>query len=142
LNFRQLTPEELEPLAHEFALFLSANGVDADYWQKLKDNNNEAVIHFIKQFSDSVWFKIFSNKRYIDFEDDDFYYYMDFLPEVCIILKKTKIIEKEELTLSMLEKRYEKTREEDMYQWHHQGAQFSDGYAYKKVCLMWASSKV
>ncbi len=142
MNFRQLTPEELAPLANEFALFLSANGIDATYWQKLKEDNNEAVIHFIRQFSDSVWYKIFSSKRYLDFEEAGFLYYLDFLAEHCIILKISKLAVNEEMALSMLEKKYEKTREEDMYQWHLQGAQFSDGIAYKEACLLWAKTKI
>lgn len=141
MNFRQLTTEELQPLAQEFTLFLSANGIDAAYWQKLKDENNEAVIHFIKQFSDSVWFKILSNKNFLDLKDDTGVYTMNFLANAYIIIKINQSPDNDSVELSMMEKKYELSREEDMYQWIMQGAEFSDGNSYKEACLLWANSK-
>lgn len=141
VNFRQLTTEELQPLVHDFTLFLSANGIDAAYWQKLKDENNEAVSHFIKQFSDSVWFKILSNKSFLDLKDDTGVYTMNFLANACIIIKISQSSDNDNVEISMMEKKYELSREEDMYQWMTQGAEFSDGNAYKEACLLWANSK-
>jgi hypothetical protein len=141
VNFRQLTTEELQPLAQDFTLFLSANGIDATYWQKLKDENNESVIHFIKQFSDSVWFKILSNKSFLDLKNETGVYTMNFLANACIIIKVSQSTDSDSVEISMMEKKYELSREEDMYQWMMQGAEFSDGNSYKEACLLWADSK-
>jgi hypothetical protein len=141
LNFRLLTTEELEPLTHEFTLFLAANGIDAPMWEKMKLEQQEAVAYHIKHFSDSVWFKIFTNKRYLDYKDDNAFFYMDFLASHCIILKSQKSINSDVIELSMIERNYSISREEDMYQWMEQGAVFSEGKNYKEACILWAENK-
>ncbi len=138
MNFRQLTSEELEPLAKEFTLFLSANGIDANHWESMKTKGSSEVIALVKQFSDSVWYKIFINRRYINFEEVSAKYYMDFLVDHCIIMKVKNVEVGEYVEISMQERKYKFTREEDMFQWINQGATFSEGKEYKECCVIWA----
>jgi hypothetical protein len=137
MNFRLLKNEELDPLKKEFVVYLSAHGIDAQLWEKLKVENVSVANDHLKQFSDSVWYKIFSNKKYMELSDKEATYHFDFQTDKVIILRVGKSI----TNVGKKEQNYVRTREEDMYQWAQQGAHFSDGSAYKEALMIWYDNR-
>ncbi len=67
-KYRTLTKEELQGLKDEFVTFLSANGIDADYWEQIKTESKEAMEGVIDAFSDMIFDKVLGSCRYIDFD--------------------------------------------------------------------------
>jgi hypothetical protein len=137
MNFRLLNQDELEPLRKEFIMYLSANGIDADMWEKLRSENTSVANNYLKQFSDSVWYKIFSNKKYMELSDKDSTYHFDFQAEKVVILRVGTPV----TNIGMKEQSYDHSREEDMFQWMQQGAQFSDGSAYRELLMIWYDNR-
>ena len=66
IKYRRLSVEELEELEKEFIHFLAVNGIDADKWQDLKQNQNEEAEQFIESFSDLVVEKSLQSIEYIE----------------------------------------------------------------------------
>jgi hypothetical protein len=137
MNFRVLNNEELAPLKKEFVMYLSANGIDATMWEEIKINNTVRANEMIKSFSDSVWYKIFSNKKYLELSDEEDTYHFDFQKEKLVVLKIGKNVNQ----IGLKEQAYQGSREEDMYQWIEQGAMFSDGAAYREALMLWYDNR-
>lgn len=55
VKYRVLTPYELEQLEPHFVKFLAFQGIEADRWDKMKQNNDYQVFDIIDQFSDFVY---------------------------------------------------------------------------------------
>jgi hypothetical protein len=137
MNFRLLKNEELEPLTKEFVMYLAANGVDADLWEQIKAKDNCKASVLLKNFSDSVWFKIYANKKYMELIDQEATYHLDFQQDKIIVLRIGKLLN----NIGMKEQAYIHSREEDMYQWAEQGAVFSDGLAYREALMLWYNNR-
>lgn len=65
-KYRNLTPEELEPLEAEFIEFLVINGIIAEDWLKIKELEPEKAEGIIASFSDVVFEKILRGCRFIE----------------------------------------------------------------------------
>jgi cag pathogenicity island protein 24 len=137
MKFRVLNNEELEPLKKEFVIFLSANGIDAKLWEEMKVKNTNQANELIQSFSESVWYKIFSNKKHLELSDNEAIYHFDFQQDKLIILK----IGKEVNQIGKKEQNYLQSREEDMFQWMQQGALFTDGAAYREALMLWYDNR-
>jgi hypothetical protein len=139
MNFRRLTLEELEPFRSEFITFLATNGIDAQQWKEINEDHGTKINDLIKQFSDLVWFKIFSNKKYMELHQNNIHYCFDFQSTEYRIVKIVNDEENSPMSISHQLRNYELSREEDMYHWMTSGAEFSDGKNYKQALLMIAS---
>lgn len=141
MKFRKLSKEELQPLESEMISYLSLNGITGQDWQKLVTNDPVAAEAYLNQFSELVWIKIFTNKKYIDLNAEGCNFYYDFLPQEINVVKFEKSDVQEDSIIGFQKMNFAKSREEDMFDLMQQGGTFSDGKAYKEACLLWASAK-
>jgi len=56
---------ELQELRPKFVLFLSANGVDANNWEAIKEEDSAKAYELIDQFSDMVFSDVISRVEYL-----------------------------------------------------------------------------
>ena len=54
-KYRNLTLSELDQLEGVFIKYLAANGISAEYWQKLKDSDDDRIKNYISDFSDMIF---------------------------------------------------------------------------------------
>jgi len=66
VKYKLLTQAELEDLQKEFIDYLAANGIDADYWQKLKKEHVEKANKIVAFFSDVVYESILRRVSFMD----------------------------------------------------------------------------
>lgn len=71
MKYRMLTKEELEELKPEFVTFLAANGIPAEDWVRLMENDQEKSQELIAIFSDVVFDKILSSVHYLEHRQKD-----------------------------------------------------------------------
>ncbi|MCB0647275.1 MAG: hypothetical protein KDC49_11465 [Saprospiraceae bacterium] len=66
MKYRRLTLEELEIFEKEFILFLSANGITGEDWEKKKQAQDPMVNLMLDEFSDFILDGVLQNVEYID----------------------------------------------------------------------------
>ena len=66
MKFARLSSSELESLEKEFIAFLAVNGIDSDYWIKLKETDNEKAEDLVDVFSDIVWKKNLDEIKFLE----------------------------------------------------------------------------
>ncbi len=66
VKYKLLSQAELEELRSEFIDYLAANGIDADYWQRLKKEHIEKANKIVCLFSDVVYESILRRVSYMD----------------------------------------------------------------------------
>lgn len=71
MKYRLLTREELDELEPEFVTFLSANGIPAEDWLRLKQEEPAKAEELIGIFSDIVFDKILSNVHFLEHRQPD-----------------------------------------------------------------------
>lgn len=64
MTYPRLKPEELAQLEEQFVLFLISNGLSADAWVKLKQEDQEKANVLIDQFSEMVYANVLANATY------------------------------------------------------------------------------
>jgi hypothetical protein len=77
-KYRILNEQELRSLEKQFTHFLAANGISADYWEKLKIKDPLQVDALIEQFSDFIFETSLSNADIIEYRTTNqliFYYH-------------------------------------------------------------------
>ena len=147
-KFRRLDLAELKELEKEFVEFLIINGITADDWIKIKEENNDKADKIIDQFSEVVFSSIFRKNQFIDFIEKDEIKCFQFLDEKIVLVgiknddpkidltKATKEeLKNREFQVYTLDKKYTKPREEEMFDLVQSGAILSDGELFKKLCL-------
>lgn len=142
MHFRPLTLTELKPLEKDMISFLSLNGITGDAWKKMQLKNPEQTQKWIDSFSETVWLKIFSSKRYINVITQQCNYYYDFLPKEINVVKFENSEIASDNTIGFQNFPFTKSREEDMFDLMEKGGEFSDGKEYKEACMLWANSKI
>ena len=66
MKFSRLSLSELKDLQKEFIEFLATNGIDSDYWVKLKAQDKEKAEDLIDIFSDIVWQKSIDKIEFLE----------------------------------------------------------------------------
>ncbi len=66
MKYAKLTKEQFEELNEEFALFLSAQHIDAKEWASIKDKKPDLAEKELEVFSDFVWERVLSKASYLD----------------------------------------------------------------------------
>ncbi|TXF87568.1 hypothetical protein FUA23_18455 [Neolewinella aurantiaca] len=64
-KFRRLRRDELEEVEGQFVKFLAVNGIDAQSWQKLKEDEPGRADDFILQFSQIVFAGVIEKVKYL-----------------------------------------------------------------------------
>lgn len=151
VKYKLLTQAELEELRAEFIEYLAANGIDADYWQKLKKEDIEKANKIIALFSDVVYESILRRISFMDLiakneissfqcledviivvgirsEDDS----VDFLKgDVKSYLQNSS----EKFKIYTSKKDYGKVREMELFTMMERGCIISDGSLFKTISL-------
>lgn len=150
-KYRDLTKEELITFEKEFVDYLVVNGIIASDWEKMKLENNEKAEQIVSLFSDvilegvlrKIKFLELRNNAYVQavqcLEDkmlmiavssnDKAYNMSDFKPET------PKEVISDYFEMHQGEKKYDKTREEVLFEMVSQGYEISDGKLFKSLML-------
>jgi hypothetical protein len=66
MKYRQLTKEQFESLAEEFAHFLASQSIDVQEWNQIKKEKPNVAEDEMNVFSDVVWDDVLSKTNYIE----------------------------------------------------------------------------
>lgn len=66
MKYRQLTKEQFEGLADEFAHFLASQTIDVQEWNQIKKERPNVAEDEMNVFSDVVWDDVLSKTNYIE----------------------------------------------------------------------------
>jgi len=66
MTYARLTKEQFEELHKEFINFLATQSIDADEWQKIKEQQPEVAEQELDVFSDLVWEGVLNNAKYLE----------------------------------------------------------------------------
>ena len=64
-KYRYLTDEELKDFEDEFKHFLIANGLHAEEWKKLNDEDPDKAIEIVGLFSDLILEKVYDKAKHL-----------------------------------------------------------------------------
>lgn len=147
-KFRKLGQDELTELEKEFVEFLIVNGIDAHTWEKMKENQTKKAEAVIDQFSEVVFTSIFRKNEFVDFITTDKVKCFHFQSEQVVLVG----VDAEDKEVNFLKasidelkgrsfkvyttnKKFQKSREEEMFDLIESGGKLSDGQLFKKLCL-------
>ena len=131
MKYTCIPADELEKLEEEFVNFLVVNGITADDWLTIKENEPLNADEIINQFSDVVWESILRGTRYLNkLEELSAYYFKADSDEIFLIK-----IDKNESGSEMLKtsKKYNKVREVELFEMIQSGCTISDGKDYEHL---------
>ncbi|MDB4107528.1 DUF6495 family protein [Bacteroidia bacterium] len=131
MNYTRIPKDELEELKQEFINFLVVNGITADDWVFIKENEPVNADEIINQFSDVVWESVLRSTEYLNkVESDTAYYFKCDAEEIHLIrIVKTTTVTEQHIT----SKKYSKTRELELFQMIQNGCAIADGKDYKAL---------
>lgn len=66
MKYARLTKEQLEEMHPEFINFLATQGIDAQEWAEIKEQNPKVAEEEIDVFSDLVWEKVLQNVAFLE----------------------------------------------------------------------------
>lgn len=153
LRYRRLTREELGYLEKEFIEFLIINGIAADDWVGLKEQDIEKAEQLIDLFSNFVFEKILSETVFLEHRTDQSIY--------CFFYQKERILlagielpspingdlwdnayidplisnPPAHIEVIQSEKEYTKERPDEIFEMIKKGARITDGQLFKKITL-------
>ena len=153
-KFRSLTLEELEPLEKEFVEFLVINGIPADDWVRIKEEQPDKSVQVIDSFSDVVLDSIMRKTRFLDHWSKTALRAFQYLQDKMVLVAlettdetlnladpyffQSENVPLEHLEIYTLEKKYAKQREIELFEMTQQGCEISDGQLFKKLSLLLA----
>lgn len=151
MKFRPLDIEELELFREEFIQFLAVNGIDAESWVDMKANKPDVANGIIDAFSDMIYSTVLRKIMYLDHKTEQGINAFQFTTSKAIWIgvkvnnKQDEFNGVEELLeggaeIFMLDKEYESTREEEMFDLIKKGASPSKGELFKTLSLAYADS--
>ncbi|MFD1553326.1 hypothetical protein DNU06_06590 [Putridiphycobacter roseus] len=153
-KYRTLSITELESFEKEFISFLVINGIEADNWEEIKKNEPIKANKIIEQFSAVVFESIFRKNMFIDFISAKTIKCFQFLADSVQLIGldaeegsevdfmkansiRECIIQNEaHLKVYQSNKKYIKSREEEMYNMVQSGANLSKGELFKQIALL------
>jgi hypothetical protein len=155
-KYRPLNREELSSLEKEFVDYLIINGIAADEWEKLKVTEHEKAEKIVELFSDVVWEGILRKAEFlIHFSKSSLYAFhclQDHMQLVGLDDENDQVdfTEKnvfdelskelpEGLSIFHQSKKYDGSREYEMFKMIEDGAQINDGKIFKQLSLLYAS---
>ena len=148
VKYRRLSQNELKEFEKEFINFLVVNGITADEWVKIKNNNIEKAEGIIDKFSDVIFESILRKATYIDFiapksikcfqclANEIILVGVDAPKESDIDFTKNISTDLNGLEVYTSKKAYIKQRELELFDLIKNGAQISKGELFKKLFLL------
>lgn len=129
MKYERISKDELEKLEKEFINFLVVNGISANDWVSVKENEPLTADKIINQFSDVVWESILRSTKYLEkIENNISYFFKCDLEEIHLIF-----IDKSTKNQKITSKKYKKIREEEMFEMILSGCVISDGENYNQL---------
>lgn len=129
MKYKPLSKEDLNELEKEFIDFLVINGITADNWTTLKNEQTSAAEEIINQFSDVVWEQTLRTTQYL-VKREPLRVYCFHCREKEIALK---LFDKEKNSLKQTSKPYDNTRELELFQMIEQGCEIDKDALYEKL---------
>ncbi len=136
---RRLYNEELEVLSDEFISYLILNGIDAEEWKKIKNEDVEKAELNILEFSNNYFNVMISGIEYVTFNVAESVHTIQFRSQ-----DRSEFLFKqsENATVGFKETPFLKNRELDIFQLLENGYKPDKGEAYKKLALLYAQSQM
>lgn len=150
-KYTRLSPSELKELEKEFIEFLVINGITADDWVQLKEDEIEKAEKIIDHFSDVIWEGVLRKTSFLETRSQQEIMTFQCLEDK-LILMGLKIddpsidlttqegndqVEKlrPETKLFTQEKKYQSNRERELFDMIQNGCTYSDGKLFKTIAL-------
>lgn len=149
-KYKPLSIEELESLEKEFVDFLVLNGIMHDDWNKMKNEDPGAAQKMTELFSDVVWESILRNAKHLDFRSANSIKCFQCLDDKIVLVgvdstetdMSTSAFTKlqtqdfpDDVVAFTTEKKYNKTRELEIFEMLNWGCEISEGQLFKELCL-------
>ena len=134
MKYTRIPTDELEKLEEEFVNFLVMNGIIADEWVAIKENEPLNADEIINQFSEVVWESILRSTKYLNkVEEESAYYFKCDTDKIYLIKVDKTEAAAEQFSTS---KEYNKTRELELFEMLQSGCTISEGERYEKLTLI------
>lgn len=152
-KYRSLTLQELQELEKEFVEYLVLNGITADDWIKLKENDLPAAERMIELFSDVVFESIMRKVEYLECREKKQLKTFQCLTEKLVLVGMSAEQDQEAdftdpayiqraaqdpspfLRVFTSEKPYSTQRELELFQMTQMGCVITEGKLFKTLCL-------
>jgi hypothetical protein len=134
MKYTCIPTDELEKLEDEFVNFLVMNGIIADDWVAIKENEPLNADEIVNQFSEVVWESILRSTKYLNkVEEESAYYFKCDTDKIYLIKVDKTEAAAEQFSTS---KEYNKTRELELFEMLQSGCTISEGEEYEKLTLI------
>jgi hypothetical protein len=131
MKYDRLPKEELEKLEDEFVKFLVINGITAQDWVAIKENEPLNADQIINQFSDVVWEGVLRKTNYITKIEPDCAYFFKCEATNINLIRVLKTGDSAEYHTA--NKAYVKPREFEIFEMIQNGCIISDGADYEAL---------
>ena len=153
-TYRLLSKQELENLEKDFIYFLSSQGIDVAAWDKMKAEDDVAVVHYIVLFSNFIFENVLDRAEYLIRINptvvEVFHCQASQVVKLDVtseradldlttlnLLDQTSYVNDNKLHISMSEKRHEPTqRKSTLFLLMENRCLIDDGKLYKALCMM------
>jgi len=87
IKYRCLNDQELRELEKEFTHFLIVQGIDDQKWKEINKTEKEKAINLVEIFSNTVFDKIYSKIKYLEYRSSDFFSIFKVLNDETLVLR-------------------------------------------------------
>lgn len=147
-KYRILTADELKNFEKEFIDYLVVNGIVADDWVKLKEEDKEKAEKIIDLFSDVIFEGVLRKVKFLEIRTKSYVQAVQCLEDKMIMVALSTKDAEADLTqidwenpgntnfdLHKGDKSYSDTREAELFAMTEKGYQISDGRLFKQLLL-------
>ncbi len=131
MKYRRIPKDELKKLEEDFIKFLVVNGITADDWVAIKENEPINADQIINQFSDVVWEGVLRKTNYLNKVEKDFAYY--FKCDNAEIHLVRVLIDEHNKECHVATKLYSKQRELEIFEMIQNGCEISQGLEFEAL---------
>ena len=154
VRFKCLTTEELTVLEKQFISFLSAQGILAPDWVKIKESDPLQAQKIIEDFSNMVYGSVMSDAKYLERKTRHTLYCYQCLVDrfvlIALDIDKSLDIDLRDIELTNIkgdiptaqmrvyttDKRYKNAKEDAVFEMMEMGCEITDGRMFKVLGLM------
>ncbi len=149
MKYRLLNSDELVEFEKEFIEFLVINGVHANDWEKMKLEENEKAQNIIASFSDVIIEGVLRKVSYLEFKSTKYVSAVQCLSDKMINITVTakeqgldfsNVQDHTKVDYHKLEKKYIKSKEEEIFALTKKGFEIGDGVLFKELILAYAQT--
>lgn len=151
-KYRELNPEELKSLEKEFVDYLIVNGITADDWVRIKEEEKEKAEDIITLFSDVVLEGVLRKVQFLEFRTKSDIKAFQCLNDKMVLVgmssdnsavdftnesffQKASSEAPSGVKVYTTEKPYGQSRESELFEMIQNGCQISDGQSFKAISL-------